>query len=160
MAFQLKTFQGVRYSLFAYNSTGSAGGYADFDGFRLDLPYPHGLRRPIPIGKTIRLSSGGHALGGGRFAVVDKGLGRVALKARGGYVSVGDDGGVSFGAKSAGAAESFQWMETFGGDLILMSLKTNRYLRIDPATQKVTADSPGPLPDGSDGDRFRWTAAN
>src|SRR5690606_19967997 len=30
MVFQLKTFQGVRYSLFAYNTAGNAGGHADF----------------------------------------------------------------------------------------------------------------------------------
>jgi beta-xylosidase len=160
MAFQLKTFQGVRYSLFAYSLSGAAGGYADFDAFQLDPPYPHGLRRPIPFGRDIRLSSGGHALGGGRFFVADRGLGRVALKAGGRYVSVGGDGAVSFDARTAGTAETFQWMETFGGDLILMSLKTNRYLRIDPTTQRITADSPGPLPDGSDGDRFSWTAVD
>jgi xylan 1,4-beta-xylosidase len=34
MAYQLKTFQGVRYALFAYNEKSRAGGYADFDSFR------------------------------------------------------------------------------------------------------------------------------
>ena len=90
--------------------------------------------------------------------VVDRGLGRVALKARGGYLTVGGDGDVSFDATTAGTAETFQWIETFSGDLVLMSLKTDRYLRIDPATHEVAADSPGPLPDGSDGDRFTWSA--
>ncbi len=160
MAFQLKTFQGVRYSLFAYTLSGAAGGYADVDAFQVDQPYPHGLRRPIPFGRSIHLSSGGHDLGGGRFFVVDMGLGRTALRGHGGFVSVGGDGAVSFDATTAGRGETFQWMETFGGDLILMSLKTNRFLRIDPATQKITADSPGPLPDGSDGDRFNWAAAH
>ena len=159
MAFQLKTFQGVRYSLFAYSLSGAAGGYADVDAFQVDQPYPHGLRRPIPFGRSTHLSSGGHDLGGGRFFVVDMGLGRAALRGHGGFVSVGGDGAVSFDATTAGPGETFQWMETFGGDLILMSLTTNRFLRIDPVTQKITADSPGPLPDGSDGDRFSWAAA-
>ena len=39
-----------------------------------------------------------------------------------------------------------------------MSLLTNRFLRIDPHGGRVAADSPGPLPDGSDGDRFDWRA--
>jgi hypothetical protein len=38
-----------------------------------------------------------------------------------------------------------------------MALATNRFLRIDPATRRIVADSPGPLPDGSDGARFRWS---
>jgi hypothetical protein len=47
-------------------------------------------------------------------------------------------------------------METLDGDVVLLSLRTHRYLRVDPATRAVTADSPGPLPDGSDGTRFTW----
>ena len=46
-------------------------------------------------------------------------------------------------------------METFDGDLILMSLSTKRYLRVE-ASGRVLADSPGPRPDGQDGVRFRW----
>src|SRR5215475_3500736 len=58
MAFQLITFQGVRLALFHYNTTGKAGGYADFDNFTLDEPRAHGVERMIPVGKTITLSSG------------------------------------------------------------------------------------------------------
>jgi hypothetical protein len=42
---------------------------------------------------------------------------------------------------------------------VLLSLVTHRYLRIDPATGTITADSPGPVPDGSDGVRLVWQAA-
>ena len=38
MAFQLTTFQGVRYTLFNYNTGGKPGGYADFDNFLVDEP--------------------------------------------------------------------------------------------------------------------------
>ena len=34
MAFQLTTFQGVRPSLFNFNTSGQPGGYADFDNFK------------------------------------------------------------------------------------------------------------------------------
>jgi hypothetical protein len=53
-------------------------------------------------------------------------------------------------------AETFQWIETFTGDLTLLSLKTNRYLRVDFASGKLFADSPGPEPNGPEGVRFDW----
>lgn len=46
-------------------------------------------------------------------------------------------------------------METFDGELILMSLATNRYLGVYP-DGRILADSPGPRPDGQDGVRLRW----
>jgi len=36
-------------------------------------------------------------------------------------------------------------------------LATNRFLRIDPQTRDIRADSPGPMPDNSDGARFIWS---
>ena len=36
-------------------------------------------------------------------------------------------------------------------------MQTNRFLRIDPQTSVITADSQSPLPDGSDGVRFVWS---
>ncbi len=35
LGYQMKTFQGVRYALFAFNTNGKAGGYADFDNFKV-----------------------------------------------------------------------------------------------------------------------------
>jgi hypothetical protein len=58
------------------------------------------------------------------------------------------------GRKTPGDAESFQWIETPNGDLVLMSLATNRFLRVDAPGGRIVADSAGPLPDGSDGARF------
>ncbi len=57
MIFQIKTFQGVRYSLFHYNTGDSPGGFADFDGLTVEEPHPNGFTRPIPIGKTITLEN-------------------------------------------------------------------------------------------------------
>jgi hypothetical protein len=37
-----------------------------------------------------------------------------------------------------------------------MSLKTNRYLRVDFKSGALLADSPGPEPNGLEGVRFDW----
>jgi xylan 1,4-beta-xylosidase len=170
LVFQLGTFQGIRYSLFAYNTRG-AGGTAAFDSFDVLQPDPRGLLRPIPLGKRVMLTSIGRTQGLGvprdalaagapaPFRVRDMKLGRVALEHRGSFVSIGDDGNATLSRRAPGSSESFQWIETPNGDLALMSLATNRFLRIDPASQRIVADSPGPLPDGSDGARFEWRIA-
>src|SRR5262245_46473472 len=109
MIFQLKTFQGIRYSLFHYHTGNGPGGYADFDKMTVNEPYPSGLMKPIPIGKKIKLTvfgdgpvivvkdgllataPAGDPLASGaaaQFKVVDRGLGRVALQWGGKFVSV------------------------------------------------------------------------
>jgi hypothetical protein len=171
LVFQLGTFQGIRYSLFAYNGAGAQGGTASFDSFEVGQPHPRGLFRPIPAGQRVRFTSVGadHGLAveGDSpaaaspiyFAVRDMKLGRVALEHGRRYVSIAADGGATLARGTPGEAESFQWIETPNGDLVLLSLATSRFLRIDPVTRRVVADSPGPLPDGSDGVRFRWELA-
>ena len=170
MVFQLKTFQGIRYSLFAYNSAGRDGGHADFDAVEVSEPHPRGLMRPIPYGRRVRLTSFNatnglsvrqNSLANGvptAFTVVDMKLGRVALKSGRAYVSVARDGRTSLEENSPGPVQSFQWIETPTGELVLMSLASHRFLRIDPKTHAITADSPGPVPDGSDGTRFVWSS--
>ena len=109
MTFQLTTFQGVRPSLFHYNTSGQPGGYVDFDNYTVDEPRARGIEREIPMGKTITLASGADgsflaadtqnnvlvnvaadpnkpAPQNAKFQVVDLGLGRVALKAANGKV--------------------------------------------------------------------------
>jgi beta-xylosidase len=159
MAFGLITFQGVRYSLFSFNTKSGEieAGYADFDSLEVkEVP-----RRPIPYGETITLKARGananvHFDDHEAFRVVDRGLGRVALRTDQGFVSVDAERGISLRGGPPGNAETFQWMETFEGDLILMSLSTNRFVRVDPADGRVIADSPGPKPDGRDGVRLEW----
>jgi hypothetical protein len=73
------------------------------------------------------------------------------------YLTVGEDGGVTLVAGRSGTAQNFQWIETPTGELVLMSLVTNRFLRIDPQTGDIRADCPGPMPDDSDGARFIWS---
>jgi beta-xylosidase len=157
MVFQLTTFQGVRYALFNYNRLGKEGGHADFDSIDVRQPYPRGLMRPVPYGKRIRLAVYGSGAGLGVFLVEDMGLGRVALKSGAGYLTIAPEGGGSLAAKRPGAAQSFQWMETPTGELVLMSLVTNRFLRVDGTAGALRADSAGPAPDGKDGVRLMWT---
>jgi beta-xylosidase len=169
LVFQLGTFQGIRYALFAYNTGNLQGGTAAFDSFDVVQPNTHGLFRRVPYGKRALFASLGKDYGLGvrgdtlaaaspaAFEVIDMKLGRVALKHGRSYVSIAGDGGARLVEATRGTAESFQWMETPGGDLVLMSLATNRYLRVDPAARRIVADSPGPLPDGSDGVRFEWS---
>jgi hypothetical protein len=60
-------------------------------------------------------------------------------------------------AGQPGDGETFQWMETVYGDLMLMSLATNRYLRLEP-DGRVSGDSRGAEPDPNDGTALRWRA--
>jgi xylan 1,4-beta-xylosidase len=184
MVFQLKTFQGVRFSLFNYNSDGSEGGFADFNSFSVDEPRSRGLSRPIPYGKTITLTSladrtilanwkdfvrpvssnspfaKGDAV---QFRVLDRGNGRIALQSvsGGGFVVVKGLGGmaeVRIEKEEKGAASLFQWQDMLRGDLMLMSIATHRYLFADPHQGSLlSADSPGTRPDRQDGSCFEWT---
>ncbi len=170
MVFQLTTFQGVRYSLFNYSTAGARGGYVDVDEIKVHEPFPKGLMKPIPYGRKIHLKAHGSVQGlrrsGAALAigaaepvhVENVGLGRAALRVGKAYITVAPDAGVTLAGGKPGKAQSFQWIETPTGELVLMSLSNHRFLRIDPASGKVTADSPGPQSDGKDGVRLDWSA--
>jgi hypothetical protein len=165
MVYQLYTFQGVRYSLFAFNPTAGSTGYADFDEFDIHEPAPHGLA-PIPYGREVLLSvvmldsAPRAAVLGERLSVVSRGLGRASFERGGRALTVGRSGDVRLKRSSGSNAQLFQWSETPTGEIVLMSLATNRFLRIDRETGMLRADSPGPAPDGQDGARFSWRPAN
>ena len=164
------TFQGVRYGLFAFHRGEAEGGFADFDSIEVREPNPHALTRPIPYGERIQLYTRARdttfALGRAgtsitaaakaatTFKVVNQELGRVALEIQGAFVSVGTDGTVSLRRGRPSVEETFQWIETFTGELTLLSLKTNRYLRVNVESGTITADSVGPEPGGPEGVRF------
>lgn len=93
---------------------------------------------------------------GTAFTVEDRKLGRVALRTGTRLVSVAPDGSVTLRSGAADTAETFQWIETFTGELTLMSLQTHRYLRIEDGTGEIRADSPGPEPDDSQKARLDW----
>jgi hypothetical protein len=168
MVYQTITFQGIRYGLFGYNTAQREGGWVDVDAIDVAQPYPRGLMRPIPYGRAVQFTSfkrddGLHGDDAGlargvptSFMVRDMGLGRAALGVGKRWLSVDSAGKVTLHAGRPGVAQSFQWIETLTGELALLSLATQRYLRIDPATGAITADSPGPVPDGSDGVRLVW----
>ena len=186
MGYQLKTFQGVRFALFNYNSKGVEGGTAAFDRFEVIEPRPHGLGRPIPYEQTVTFTnladstvlvnwnnvlrpvSASHQLARGaasHFVVIDRGNGRIALRSElgGGFVTVSGNGRMSqvrIEKGDKGDPSTFQWQDMLRGDLMLMSLKTDRYLSVDPfAGSLCSADSPGCRPDRKDGSCFVWTNA-
>ena len=159
MVYQLITFQGVRYGLFAYNQRGAAGGFADFASVDVAEGRPES-RPAIPYGKSITLRPIGSdrtaALLQAPLLVADRKLGRVALLSGQKALTVAADGAVSLQPVRADApGQSFQWMESLSGGAVLMSLATNRHLHVDPATGALRADSPGPTADNADLARFR-----
>jgi beta-xylosidase len=178
MAFQLTTFQGVRYALFNYNTGGAPGGQADFNFFTVDEPRPRGLTKPIPISQSITLTdlANGNALAvvdaklqslsgaekATAFRVVDRGRGRIALQTNDGkYVSVGGEGKsgeVTVKSGEPGDAETFQWVDLHRGDTLFLSLATHRYIVAPKDPGAVAADHPGPAPDRKDGSCFAWKA--
>ncbi len=186
MTFQLTTFQGVRPSLFHYNTSGQPGGYVDFDNYTVDEPRARGIEREIAMGKTIVLTSGADgsflvadtqndklvnvaadpnkpaAPQNAKFHVIDVGLGRVALKATNGkVVSASADGMVlrDLAGAKPGNAESFQWVNLMRGDTMLMSLTNHQYLATKPNNPgPVTVSATGPRPDRKDGACLKWKA--
>ncbi len=181
LVFQLRTFQGVRYSLFAYKADATIPGWADFDYFQLHEPEANGSAHRIPVGRTVTLTSLAderslvvqrgqlRAVRGpheslppeASFRVVDAGLGRVKLEAAGrGFVRIGGLGGpgdVRLGASEEEAA-IFQWQDLGQQDVMLLSLHTERYLHLTPQVGAMTsADGTGANPDRREGCCFRWT---
>jgi beta-xylosidase len=184
--FQLQTFQGVRPSLFNFNTTGQPGGYADFDNYTCVEPRARGIEREIPLGKTITLTSGadGSLLAADvqnnllvnvaadspeaksanvRFQVIDLGKGRVALKAANGrMVSAGESGAVlkDLASASPGNAETFQWINLMRGDTAFMVLSDHHYLTTKPNTPgPVAVNATGPTPARKGGECFKWKIA-
>lgn len=186
MVFQLRTFQGVRFSLFNFNTTGTEGGYADFNNFVVDEPRSRGLTKPIPYAKTITLTSMADSTvlvnwknfvrpvpannplaksPAAHFRVLDRRKGRIALQSvtDDGFVTVKGLGGmaeVRIEKEEKGDASLFQWQDMLKGDLMLMSLTTHKYLFVDPHARSLSsADAPGARPDRKDGSCFVWRVA-
>jgi hypothetical protein len=183
MPYSLRTFQGVRYCLFNFNTEAREGGYADFDNFIVDEPRYRGLTQPIPYGKSITLTSiadstilinwkgfvrpvsatdplvKGNVAG---FRILDRGKGRIALQSLSdsGFVTVKGNGlmaEVRIEKEEHSDASLFQWQDMLKGDLMLMSLATHKYLFADPQAKSLSsADSPGARPDRKDGSCFTW----
>lgn len=181
MPYQLKTFQGTRYALFAYNSEDSEGGYAAFDNFTLNEPLADRTKN-LPINQNIILINKGdqkqvwanpHGVLSPSwnmqikddacfiFKVHDRGKGRVALEAMNGMgfltvVGAGLSGDVRL-VKNETAGSLFMWQDMLRGECMLLSLQTNRFVGLHPETGELySADSPGALPARKDGTVFKW----
>ena len=148
--YQLKTFQGVRVALYAFNKKNVNGGVADFDDFKVEEPMADRTAN-LPIGKTVRffnLADGSlmdatrHGLmhssrnrknmsNGVKFVVEDRGQGKIALKtADGRYVYIvgaGLSGDVRL-TSDASKAEEFVWQDMLYSHCMLLSLKMQRYV--------------------------------
>ncbi|MBE2213988.1 MAG: glycoside hydrolase, partial [Opitutaceae bacterium] len=186
LPYQLKTFQGTRYALFAYNTAGREGGHADFADFRVDEPLSDRSRN-VPLGRVITLTNlangalawanphgmlhsvrpeSKQASGPGvRFRVHDRGQGRVALEAMdgSGFLTV-VGAGLSCDVrlmKTETADSLFLWQDMIRDrQCMLLSLRTQRFVGIDPDTgEPYAADWPGAHPDRKDGTVLSWAEA-
>ena len=178
LTYQLITFQGSRHALFAFNTKGKKGGYAEFDNFTVDEPMADRSGN-IPYGKTIRIINKATgrpmiALKHGvlydtrpgdnsqltKFKVIDCGQGRVALQCEDGrYVKVYGDGlpgDVRF-TNNQTEAEPFLWQDYLNRDFMLLSLKNHRYLGKSPTTgSPYSMDFTGSDPARRNGAVFSW----
>jgi len=184
MPYQLKTFQGVRFALFHFNVNGTAGGYADFNHFVVNEPRANGRGRPIPVGKTITLTSlvdqrqlyvwngllrassnSSPGWGTNRFRVLDRGRGRIALQAEDGsgfvtVTGVGEAGDLKLLKTDKGEAATFQWQQMESGDIMLLSLVTDRLVSVEAWANGLTsATARGVVPDRKNGASFLWSEA-
>jgi hypothetical protein len=184
LPYQLKTFQGTRYALFAFNTTGREGGHADFENFTVNEPLADRSRN-IPLGKIVtftNIANGtvawanphgmlhptqpGSAQANGpqsQFRVHDRGDGRVALETMDGsgfltVVGLGLSADVR-PMKEESADSLFMWQDMIRDrQCMLLSLKTHRFVGIDPLTgEPYGADWPGARPDRKDGTVLVWS---
>ena len=177
--YQLKTFQGVRVALYAFNKKELNGGVADFDDFKVEEPMADRTAN-LPIGKTIRFSNladgslmdaTGHGLMHSssnrkdmrnqvKFVVEDRGKGKIALKtADGRYVYIagaGLSGDVRLTSDSS-KAEEFVWQDMLYNRCMLLSLKTQRYVGKNPVDgSPYSADYQGADAGMKNGCVFTW----
>ena len=180
LPYQLKTFQGSRYALFAY---GDGGGHADFDDFRVHEPLadrsgniPHGrvvslsnlgdgsIARVHPLGvlQPVAAGTGEAASSGARFRVHDRGRGRVALEAMdgSGFLTV-VGAGLAADVRLLPESEDslFLWQDMLRDrQFMLLSLRTGRYLGILPDSgEAYAANHAGARPDRRDGSVLVWS---
>lgn len=178
LSYQLISFQGSRHALFAFNSKGKEGGYAEFDNFTVEEPLADRSGN-IPYGKTFRIINLATekpmiALSHGliydtdandhseqtRFRLVNKGHGQVVLQCEDGrYVfcsGYGIAGDVRLTTDES-KAEVFLWQDYLGHEFMLMSMRTHRYIGKSPTTgSPYSMDFPGADPARRNGAVFRW----
>ncbi|WP_300804736.1 glycoside hydrolase 43 family protein [uncultured Duncaniella sp.] len=181
--YQTKTFQGARVSLFAFNPLGNNGGYAEFDDFVVEEPMADRSHN-IPYGKTISVTnlSNLHRMQANnrrmvmsvwqgdadyesdncRFIVHDRGNGKVVLEAVNGKGFISVSGLGLSGDLRLSPHETddclFMWQDMLHGQFMLLSLKTNRYVGLDPSSgEPYSADWPGTSASRRGGTVFEWS---
>lgn len=178
LSYQLITFQGSRAALFAFNTSGSDGGYAEFDNFTV-LETAADRSGNIPYGKTFRIinlatSLPMHATSHGvvhdtgtdvdneqtRFSIVDRGNGKVLLQcADGRYVfssGLGLPGDLRL-TDDIAKAEEFMWQDYLNHEFMLMSTLTHKYVGKSPTTgSPYSMDYSGADPARRNGAVLRW----
>lgn len=182
LPYQLRTFQGPRWMLFAYNAEGKNGGEAAFDDFTVVEPQADRSGN-LPIGKVITLTNLGsgnlmYALPHGmlhdvspndkhmnraltQFRVVDRGNGVVSLQCADGrymYVSgIGLSGDVRF-TNDVEKAGRFMWQDMLNNQCMLLSLDTNRFIGKSVLNgAPYSADFDGADPARKNGCVFSWS---
>ena len=178
LSYQLITFQGSRHALFAFNTKGKNGGYAEFDNFIVEEPCADRSQN-IPFGKTFRIinKATGHPAvcdphgilydthpndksKHTQFQLIDRGQGKVSLKCTDGrYVKVygeGLAGDVRFTTHPE-EAEVFLWQDYLNHDFMLFSLRNHRYVGKSPTTgSPYSMDYVGADPACKNGAVFHW----
>lgn len=182
MPYQLRTFQGARVALYAFNHGDKVGGKAQFDHFTVDEPMADRSQN-LPLGKVITLTNlgnGNQALAHGQgilhqawkgsrdyngkacqFRVHDRGNGLVALEAMNGkgFVTVVGEG-LSADVrllKKESQASLFMWQDMLRGECMLLSMKTHRFVGLNPTTgEPYSALFDGTTPNRKNGAVFAW----
>ena len=172
-----------RSSLFAFNRKGKEGGYAEFDDFTVEEPLADRSGN-IPTGKTICVTNlaNGHRMQAHdrrmvlsvwqgdpdyesdncRFLVHDRGNGKVVLEAANGKGFVSVYGRGLSGDLRLSPCETddclFMWQDMLHNQFMLLSLKTNRYVGLDPRSgEPYAADWPGTSAGRRGGTVFEWS---
>lgn len=182
LAYQKKTFQGVRFALFAFNTEGNNGGYADFDNFKIDELLSDRSKNS-PIGKIVTFTNFANnqlfwnsprsiirsANTGSKdfdiktchVKILDKGNGKITLDAvdGSGFLTVSGIGlsGDLRTQKTENEGSLFLWQDMLKNQCMLLSLKTNRYVGVNVLTgETYSADWAGEQPDKKNGTVFEW----
>ena len=178
LSYQLITFQGSRHALFAYNTKGKLGGYAEFDNFTVVEPKADRSQN-IPYDKTFRMinlatDKPAIAMKHGmlydtdaadnslqtRFRIIDRGKGQVILQCEdrryvycAGY-SLAGDVRLTTDIKKA---EVFMWQDYLSHEFMLMSMRTHHYLGKSATTgSPYSMDFVGADPARRNGAVLRW----
>ena len=184
LPYQLKTFQGVRFAIYAFTRDSDRGGTAFFDDFDVEEPLADRTGN-IPAGQVIAMHNLAddsvvwadphgmlHSVSptdpraqspATRFRIHDRGMGRIAIEvvgSEGKFLTVVGEGmpaDIRFLPETEDSL--FVWQDLLEGEFMLLSPRTNRFVGLDPATgEPYAADWPGPSPSRRDGTVLRWIA--